>query len=254
MRSAIRSYLHGAIESAEYQLWHNESWAREWISNVNPWVIVSVVRGATDQPESWGRAWKWLALSGPELYNRSGSIPESIIGILLSSSRGGYTDTVVTSWSEILRRIPASATGSSYLKACSQAVGFAFSNPTLYLAPVVAQSFFEVHRAATSNEHLPHEASALFSYFDWDRAKELRRQLVEYFFRTNHPPRYLALASREAWLLRKIAKRTLRKWGGENYLHRVLDDLRANPNAAPGGLLAELETICSNPGYVEEWD
>jgi hypothetical protein len=142
MRSAIRSYLHGAIESAEYQLWHNESWAREWISNVNPWVIESVVRGATDQPESWGRAWKWLALSGPELYNRSGSIPESIIGILLSSSRGGYTDTVVTSWSEILRRIPASATGSSYLKACSQAVGFAFSNPTLYLAPVVAQSFF----------------------------------------------------------------------------------------------------------------
>jgi hypothetical protein len=62
----------------------------------------------------------------------------------------------------------------------------------------------------------------------------------------------LLLATREPWLLRKIARRVLNKWQGEQYLSRALQGLPSSETL----LRNELAEILRNPSKLatEDWD
>ncbi len=92
----------------------------------------------------------------------------------------------------------------------------------------------------------------LWGFFHWDKARERRSSLVEAFMRSKWNPGDLVLAAKEPWLLRKIAKRVLNRWQGQEYLARALVSI---PVSA-GPLREELSEILRDPRRVEfeDWD
>jgi hypothetical protein len=96
---------------------------------------------------------------------------------------------------------------------CAQALHFAFEHRQLPLAAVVAETFYPVHAAAMKDDqNRAHWWS--WGFGSWDKARDLRRSLVDSFVQSDCPPYYFVLAAREPWLLKKLCKRMLRQWKG----------------------------------------
>jgi hypothetical protein len=58
---------------------------------------------------------------------------------------------------------------------------------TLPLGPVVAEAFQTVHEGVFAST-TPVEVPALFGFFDWDKAKQLRKRLIEAFLGSSWRP------------------------------------------------------------------
>lgn len=77
---------------------------------------------------------------------------------------------------------------------CSQALHFASGHRNLPLAGVVAEAFYLVHEAAMDDQS-NRGPWFLWGFGGWDKAKDLRRSLVESFRESDWPPYYFALAA-----------------------------------------------------------
>jgi hypothetical protein len=103
-------------------------------------------------------------------------------------------------------------------------------------------------RAVCDSNWTPAEVSDLFGWLDWDKAKELRKELIRSFTGSNWSPGDLALA---AWgdeqLLRKLMKRTLRLDHGEGYVVSILHDLASRSNPEAAHTAAIVRNLASNP-------
>lgn len=94
----------------------------------------------------------------------------------------------------------------------------------------------------------------LWGFGGWDKAKDLRRSLVESFRESDWPPYYFALAAREPWLLRKLCKRMLRQWKGHQFLESAYTGLQKLSNPKNQKLITVLHQIVQNPEIAEDWD
>jgi hypothetical protein len=94
----------------------------------------------------------------------------------------------------------------------------------------------------------------LWGFGNWDKAKDLRRSLVDAFLQSDWPPPQFALAAREPWLLRKLSKRMLRQWKGEQFLESAYIGLRNISKQEHRDLLSVLRQIVQNPEIAEDWD
>ena len=89
---------------------------------------------------------------------------------------------------------------------------------------------------------------------DWDKAKDLRRSLVDSFTHSDWDPSQFALSAREPWLLRKLSKRMLRQWHGFEYLERAYSGLNAIATSKAKELAGVLSEILRDPQFTEDWD
>ena len=158
-------------------------------------------------------------------------------------------------WAQILRRARSDTERPrTTLTLCAQALKFAFDNTRLPLGCVVSEAFREVYVAVTESSRLPPETECLFGVFDWDKGKELRRDLVDSFFYSHWQPGELALAAGDVRLLRKIFKRLLKNGGGERYARTVLSDLKERGDERAIRLSKSLQEMLEHPDFYEEWD
>jgi hypothetical protein len=173
------------------------------------------------------------------------------VACLLQARTDSWTSAIADDWCSLLSRV--STRDELQLDLCSQALHFALEHRYLPLGSVVAASFYPVHDAAMRDSS---ERRSWFGwgFSDWDKAKDLRRSLVESFLRSSWEPKDFALAASEPWLLKKLCNRMRRQWGGPEYIQRAYLGVvkESAPNAQQ--LAKVLSQYLADPDQYEDWD
>ncbi len=96
------------------------------------------------------------------------------------------------------------------------------------VSSLVAVAFPLIYRELAENDDVP-ELFKFLPFFDWDRCKTARHELVSAFLTSVWEPGHLALAAWRAEDAEKILRFTKKQPGGEAYLRRVAADLQSCP-------------------------
>jgi hypothetical protein len=164
---------------------------------------------------------------------------------------GDLTSEGYAAWAQLLNEC-VSRRSRLGLAAASATLEYAFRRPHLPVSSLVISAFHVMHEAASSGDG-SYEVSRLVSYWDWDKAKALRKKLIEVFSGSGWPAGDLVVAAEGAGIARKILKRLARKSWSEHYLAHVRRDLAGRTD--PAALLAarRLAEWDANPDW-SEWD
>lgn len=255
MRNVVTSAVSGRISWEGCSLWQQATWAKEWLSKVPKWMLQScLTRDSHCDSDAFTCAWHWLSSVPTCLYERQPTILPDLVEIFLSVHRPVWQEPVIEDWIAVLKRSASESPARTHLALCSQGLKYAFSHEQYPLSGLVVASFYEVYRAVTEERTTPPETAGLFGAFDWDKAKELRRELVEYYYRWDRPAGDLALAAREKRLLRKVFKRVYNKWQGSRYIEKMLADLSRRSDPEAKTIHQVLADLASKPDFYEEWD
>jgi hypothetical protein len=155
-------------------------------------------------------------------------------------------------WAIVLRRAKEEASADAHLQLCADAVDFAMSHLRLPLGGLLAEAFPTVYEAVSSSNEPPE--SGWFRFFNWDRAKELRKALIDAFFNSDWRPGDLAIAAGGETLLRKLFKRIRRRWRGEQYIAAMIEDLGQREESRAAKAHETLLRLSSDPEFYEPWD
>ena len=256
MRSLIACYVAGTLEETASQSFQQHQGVTSWFRSVDPRDLRSLVTQDTRTSSShWVNAWRWMAVAPDALYARDASVLPNLIDALLRSHSSYWSDEISDTWSQILRRC-RSKPGNlrTRIALCVQALKYSFEHKSLPLGAVAAEAFYDVYAAVTEWSIYTAEAGPLFSLFDWDKGKELRRALVDSFVNSKWPADELVLAVRDVHLLRKIFKRLTRKRNGVQYAQTALALLERRTDLKSRELARSLRDMLANPGFDEAWD
>jgi len=225
-----------------------------WMTDADGSRLANVFGGEIARnKDSYGRAWLVLAESPEALYRSRRLATITVISQLLRQSSVNWSHESSSSWRVILKRANAICEPRYYVRHCVQALGFSLANSRLPVSAVVRSAFPDVYKAVVEQAPYEDEANSLLSY-DWDRAKALRRNLVDCFYQSNWPEGDLALTAAESFGLRKLFRRVWRKWSGEEYVARMIADLRRRNEPLAIQCLNELISYYEKPNFNEPWD
>jgi hypothetical protein len=203
--------------------------------------------------EIYARAWLMLAEAPESLYRSRRLATIAVINQLLRQPSGSWSYEISGSWQVILERTKTLCEPRYYIRHCVQALGFSLANGLLPVSSVVRSAFPNVYKAVAEQAPYEDEANSLLS-FDWDRAKGLRRNLVDCFYQSRWPEGDLALTAAESFGLRKLFRRVWRKWSGQEYVTRMIADLRRRNEPLANSCMQELISYCEKPNFYEPWD
>ncbi len=256
LRDAISGYVTGAVAQEVCVPIFEIPESAEWFRSVAIGDLRSlIVRDAWNRPGIWANAWHFLSIAPRPLYEREPAAVPEIVEALLHSYQNAWSQDVARTWADILRRARAECrTRHTRLVLAVQALKFGLHATGYPMSDIVVESFDEVYTAVTTSSTLPPETAPLFGIFDWDKGKELRKELVSAFMDSNWPPGDLALATKHGALLRKIFKRLTNKWGGERYAQAMLADLRGRSDKAADDCAKALGDMIHHPDFQEDWD
>jgi hypothetical protein len=250
VREVVLDHLQGAATSDDLHRWLSTAWASAALSRdaslLRSVIADEVALGAEHFQHAWLGAWRTLEVVSRSVPDIGGAIFE-ICGLLLWRRPTPWPAEVTEIWRRLLSAPSRDAAKHEF--ACAQALRFCFDNIRLPLGPVVAETFFTVHAAALRDQVRP--SWDFFGWTNWDKGGELRRRLVDAFSYGEWEPHWFVFAAGQPWLLRKLCKRMLRQWKGQQFLERAFERLRAFP---PTPLARELVDILRDPDYVVDWD
>jgi hypothetical protein len=256
MRSAVEGVLSSSLNSDVYGSWIAQPFAVEWYRTVKPWSLRSTLqKSGLRTPETWSRAWSWVAETPTVLYQRTPSVVWELIDTLLASELRVRFDDFGHCWIRILRRNTLEAPQDNCITVSVQALAFAFSNRGRALSELVLESFPTVYLAVTSGSDTERLTAPLFRAYEWDRGKELRNSLVEFYYDSDAPPGDLAIVAERVRILGKIFRRVKRRWHGTSYVESMLADLTSRPHSPEVDSVAKrLVEMIRDPSYYEPWD
>ena len=110
------------------------------------------------------------------------------------------------------------------------------------VSPMIVAAFPSVHRELAQVDEVP-DLFKFFTFFDWDRCKAARRELVDAFMSSSWPPSDLALTACRTKEVAKILRRVGKRYGGNNYLERITSELGRLPNGCRSMVENELIRI-----------
>lgn len=251
--SAIRGYVGGGIEWPACLSWFSTDWGRRWLESASARELGESLRAEPHNGLARERAWAWVAGAPEPLYRRRPGVLAQVVGRLLSGLPGAWTPAMAEAWVAVLSRAKTEANSSTHLQLCADALAYGFDHVTLPLGPVVAEAFQTVHEGVSAST-TPAEAASLFGFFDWDKAKQLRKRLIEAFLGSSWRPGDLAIAAGGETLLRKIFKRLRRRWKGEQYIDSMCQDLNSRTDAPAVRAREILVSLVRDPDFYEPWD
>lgn len=114
----------------------------------------------------------------------------------------------------------------------------------LPISPLIALLFPAVYRELAKEDDLPN-VFKMVSFFDWDRCKAARHELVDAFLSSSWPASDLALTACRCNEVTRILRRTAKSSGGESYIDRIGAELNRLPAAcrqATGEAMSALRT------------
>jgi len=252
IRQLLADYFEVSCDIGKVKLWFEESWVIEALTHIRADSVRAILTGQLRRtPGSWPRAWNVVENIPNAVAFNNEDLVQEIISVLLQNDSKRWTAAAADSWRQLLSKI--SWGDRVQIDLCGQALHFALEHRRLPLAGVVAETFYPVHEAAMGHQ-LQRGPWFLWGFGSWDKAKELRRSLVDSFLHSDWPPSHFALSAREPWLLRKLCKRMLRQWRGSQYLERAYTGLKKLSGPKAQELSGVLHQIVQNPEVSEEWD
>ncbi|MEN6449160.1 MAG: hypothetical protein ABFC96_01590 [Thermoguttaceae bacterium] len=255
MRNVVAGVVTRRISWNECSIWQQAPCASVWFGSVPKWMLKScLTSGSYCGSDSFICGWQWLSSAPRSLYERRPSILPDLIEGLISVQGPHWGEAAVERWIAVVNRSCNESPARTCLALCAQGLKYGFSHRQYPLSRLVVATFYEVYGAVAGESSTPPETSGLFGAFDWDKAKELRRELVECYYQSDWPPGDLALAAREIALLRKVFRRVYRKWRGSRYVESMLADLSQRSDPTVMGLRDQLAELMRNPDFYEEWD
>lgn len=255
MRSLIVSVIGEGNDIAQMRAFETIPAVGHWYQTVPGSQLTSlVVRGCSSGPNAVARASAWLSETPTTLYRRRPSVLLDLCDTLLSYVRRSFPQGVEVSLAKLLRRSQREATSEVRQTLSGKMLRFALDNVRLPLGVLVAESFADVYAVAVQKSRPPSFFVALFTSYDWDKAKDLRVSVVDAFLRSNWSPEYLAIAAHNAGILRKVFKRLHRKANGDEYARAMLQDLIKRDDPSTLGLREQLRALIADPDFYEEWD
>lgn len=255
LRGAVTGFVEGRLSEVDCRDWFSEEWSASWASGVSRGDLAGALIHPVHDLEHRERAFRWLAFAPSSLYERRPALVPGLFWELVSERRHGWTQAMGSAWAEAIRRMQHSTPGSSTLRMCADVLQFGFEHTGETVGAAVAAAFYPVYRAVCESDWTPQEVSNLFGWFDWDKAKELRKGLVRAFVGSNWNPGDLALAACEdEHLLRKLVKRTLRTDNGNAYVTAMLNDLASRGDPSIARTVELVRELASNPDFHEPWD
>ena len=96
------------------------------------------------------------------------------------------------------------------------------------VSPIIVAAFPSVHRELARVDEVP-DLFKFIAFFDWDRCKAARHELVDAFMSSSWPPSDLALTACRTREVSKILRRVSKRYGGTNYLERITSDVERLP-------------------------
>ena len=114
---------------------------------------------------------------------------------------------------------------------------------------MIAALFPMAYRELATASDVPNLLS-VFPFFDWDRCKTARRELVDAFMSSSWHAGDLALTAFRCGDADRILKRVIKSYGGEKYLERIENDLgrlNADGQRAVRRTIAEIRSGKSHP-------
>jgi hypothetical protein len=254
-RSAITDYVRSGTDAAALQTVLEQSQFVEWLASGQNWRLAGVIRAAISAPESCSRAWEVLYKLPDPVF--MGDILISTIESLLAVTAQFWSLSTLGTWVEIIRRARNSASDNDKtfeIDLCGQAIRFAFENPHLPTSGLVVEGFLSLYRSVTELKYVPSTAAPLFSFWNWDKGRELREALVDKFMIGRWPPADLGLAVRDFGLLRKILSRMSRRSGGHSFVRKMYSDLVSKDDNQSRSLASNLSGLLKEADFNEEWD
>lgn len=214
-----------------------------------------VIREAVVDVDSCARAWRLLSEFPDSVYLTAiRSIVRSIDSLTAVTHRF-WSGAIIDYWLTILVR--AQRLGSEReveFSLCGQVMTFAFEHANLPVSKLVVRCFSPLYYVVTEVKRVPETASSMFSFWGWDKGKELRDLLVDNFLASKWPPSDMARAIKDSGLIRKIVKRLMRRPNGPAYARQMYSQLASEGDAESRRLTKIIGELVKNPDYYEEWD
>lgn len=113
------------------------------------------------------------------------------------------------------------------------------------VSPMIVAAFPSVHRELARVDEIP-DLFKFFTFFDWDRCKAARRELVDAFMSSSWPPSDLALTACRTKEVSKILRRVGKQYGGNKYLERIMSEIENIPKYCRSMIESELIIIKYN--------
>lgn len=206
---------------------------------------------STTDVHSWQRAWITLSIIPSGFFKKVAG--HKIIAEFTRSFRATWNESVANSWTCVINRADEELPTEDALRLFIQSTEFCLRYYKYPLGKVVLAAFPRVYEVVAMDKST-HITDEMFGYFDWDKAKKLRKDLIETYMSSNWPPEELALIAARCKILRKVIHRIQRRWRGDEYIKKMMGGLRiiATPEARMA--CSELSVILSDPDFFEPWD
>ena len=110
------------------------------------------------------------------------------------------------------------------------------------VSPMIVAAFPSVHRELARYDDVP-DLFKFIPFFDWDRCKAARQELVDAFMSSSWPPSDLALTACRTGEVSRIVRRIGQQKGGNKYLRRLTSEIEKLPNDCRSVIEGELARI-----------
>lgn len=115
-----------------------------------------------------------------------------------------------------------------------------------------AATFPSIHRELAKADEVP-DIFKLIPFFDWDRSKAARHELVDAFMSSSWPPSDLAMTACHANEVTRIMRRVIKQSGGEAYVKRIAVDLNGLSEKCRKAVNTAIGQVRSNPSAKYDW-
>jgi hypothetical protein len=253
VRNALSCIVRGELPGTAFNDLGGRPQIAKWIAGMDGTLLAELIAAETKGDSgSVARAWSWLAMAPEPIYRSRDRISIAVIDQLKRQPRRAWSRTISNAWSDVLKQADRFCDPRIALRHKVQALEFTFANAELPLSATVRAAFPAVYNAVVEQSPVASEADRLFSY-EWDKAKALRKNLIDAFYYSDWPAADLALTAKESFGLRKLFKRVRRKWSGEAYIERMIRDLTLRDDPEAAGPKDELARCLANPDFYEPW-
>jgi len=117
---------------------------------------------------------------------------------------------------------------------------------------LIAATFPLIYRELAKKDDVP-DLLKFVPFFDWDRCKAARQELVSAFMSSSWAPGDLALTACRCNDLGKILRRTAKAHGGNGYIGRVEADLARLPDSCRKSAVQTIRSIRSDWSSTLDW-
>jgi hypothetical protein len=120
------------------------------------------------------------------------------------------------------------------------------------VSPMIVATFPPIHRELAKADNVP-QFFRFMPFFDWDRCKAVRRELVDAFMSSSWPPRDLALTACRTNEVGRIIRRVAKQHNGESYLRQIAFDISKLPSGCRNAVESAISEVQENPSAKYDW-